>query len=157
MSRISFLSQSPPYAWWEAFPPIFFCLSSTHSLPIFKHLKVVFFSLQCKNRCSLFSASSPHNRPLEQIYKPLRCRASWVKQALLITNHVKQETLWGILTFHMSSRPQFCQGGDMRFQLADLNEYFPLLQNSQTWLSLPVVVSLKGFRSCNMLETVSIS
>lgn len=45
--------------------------------------------LKCRDKCSLFSPSCSHKSHLEQIWKPLFCSLTWVRQAFVITNQTE--------------------------------------------------------------------
>lgn len=63
--------------------------------------------LQCMNTWLLISAACSHIKHLEQIWISLLCSTSCVKQSLLITNQMKHEILFGILTFQNSFQGHF--------------------------------------------------
>jgi len=58
-------------------------------------------TLQCRNKWLLVSSFSWQKKHLETIWKPLFLSFSWVRHALLMTNHVKHFTLVGMLPFHI--------------------------------------------------------
>lgn len=116
-------------------------------------------TLQCRNKWLFVSFVSLQREHQEAIWKPLLCSFSWVRQALLATNHVKHLTLTGTLFFQIFPQgPLILPGRTCTFLLYNLlTENFPSLLCLHLIESSSKFVPLKSFRSCTRPAALPIS